>query len=146
MSLVDQIEAMIESGLSVKDALKAARAIENAEKPRRNRAPTVSERDQVLAALQGVLSPDRAAAVVAHRTKIKAPLTVHAANLLAKAFGQVRQPDAAADMMISRGWRGFDPSWLDKGRGGQPQGKPSFAEIAHRFNDEIQGGLLDRDS
>lgn len=38
MSIVDQIEAMLESGLSIQQALTAARAIEKGEKPKRSKA------------------------------------------------------------------------------------------------------------
>ena len=43
-----------------------------------------SDRQQVLAAFDGVLSPDRAAAVIEHRAKLRKPMTAHAAGLLAK--------------------------------------------------------------
>lgn len=144
MSLVAQIREMLATGMSVEAALAAAEIIERGARSRKPRAPREpSDKEQIVAALESVLSPERARAVIAHRAKIKKPLTAHAALLLAKAFGQVRHPDAAADMMISRGWQGFDPSWVNNGRGMQT--RPSFAEIAHRFNDEIQDGAYDRD-
>lgn len=55
MSLVDQIEAMIESGLSVQQALAAARAIEKGEKPKRPK----SARDARATRLPESWQPDR---------------------------------------------------------------------------------------
>jgi hypothetical protein len=69
------------------------------------------ERELILEALQAVVSEDRAKAIVEHRKKIKAPLSLHAASLLAKRLAGAVDPNAAADLMIERGWRGFDPSW-----------------------------------
>ena len=63
-------------------------------------------------AFEGVLSPDRAEAVVSHRKKLKKPLTFLAARLLAAKFAQCPDPDSAAGEMIANGWQGFDPSWL----------------------------------
>lgn len=67
--------------------------------------------DGIKAKFAGILSDDMASAVVAHRKAKKAPLTEKAAELLAKRFSETVNPEAAAAMMIERGWQGFDPSW-----------------------------------
>lgn len=82
------------------------------EKPKSDRQLTVS-------AFDGVLSVDVAAAVIAHRAKLKKPLTAHAARLLAKQFSLTDDPDGSANLMIARGWQGFDPAWAETPRGGQ---------------------------
>jgi hypothetical protein len=63
-------------------------------------------------ALLECLTPEIADAVLAHRQAIRKPLSGHAAQLLAKGFLATGQPNAAADLMIARGWQGFDPEWF----------------------------------
>jgi uncharacterized protein YdaU (DUF1376 family) len=69
------------------------------------------EHVQILDCLKTVLSDDRAKAIVDHRRKKKAPLTLHAATLLVVQFRQLEDPDKGADLMISRGWQGCEPEW-----------------------------------
>lgn len=67
---------------------------------------------QIIDALMTVLDEDRAMAVVDHRRALRKPLTVHAANLLAKQFARCLDPNEGADEMIMRGWQGFKPEWV----------------------------------
>ena len=80
-----------------------------------NRKPATKRRraepTDVIAELRQVLDEERAAAVVEHRRTIRKPLTAHAARLLARSFGAAPDPNAAADVMIGRGWQGFDVGW-----------------------------------
>lgn len=85
-----------------------------------------------LTVLSGCLSEKTASDVVAHRKAKKAPLTVRAAELLAKAFVASGEPEAAAEMMIARGWAGFEVSWFEKEKTGGRSGKPSVQEVARR--------------
>lgn len=62
------------------------------------------------------LSAESADAVLAHRRAMRRPLTGRAAQLLAKGFLATADPNAAADMMIERGWQGFKPEWFDNER------------------------------
>lgn len=55
-----------------------------------------------------------ARAVIDHRRAIKHPLTEHAAKQLASKFGATPDPNAAADLMIERGWLGFKPEWMER--------------------------------
>lgn len=64
-----------------------------------------------------VLDPERADAVVDHRRCIRKPLTAHAAKLLAGKFAECPDPNAAADAMISNGWQGFEPEWMERRQG-----------------------------
>ncbi|MGO4741058.1 YdaU family protein [Bosea sp. 2KB_26] len=75
------------------------------------RARALPEYREIEAALEGVLSPERAQAVIAHRRTLKKPLTLHAARLLANQLALAAEPDRAADLMILRGWQGFAPEW-----------------------------------
>lgn len=148
MSIVPQIRAMLASGLSIEQALDAADGIERGARPKRVKLePKPSDSALTLSALSRVLDESRASAVVAHRAKIKKPLTPHAAVLLAKAFGQTPDPNAAADMMILRGWQGFNPEWMSRSGNNAPPParvqRTTFADIAHRFNDELEADRYD---
>lgn len=94
--------------------------------------------------LETVLDTERAKAVVAHRKAIRKPLTEHAAKLLARKFAACPDPNAAADAMISNGWQGFDPSWLDKppARAGPlplPQRRRSAGDIMREIWEQENG-------
>lgn len=111
------------------------------------RSAPKNDRRLVLAAFDGVISPERAEAVIDHRKGIKSPLTAHAAALLAKQFAKWPSPDEAADMMIARGWRGFEPSWAERdarpGTGPPRQAKRNTAldgldELERRFRTDGQ--------
>lgn len=69
------------------------------------------EHVQILDCLMGLLSEDRAKAVVEHRRKMKKPLGLHGAKLLLAQLQHAAEPDKAADLMILRGWQGFEPEW-----------------------------------
>lgn len=62
--------------------------------------------------LSSVLDVEHAEAVLAHRQKLRKPLTVRAASLLAKKLGQCPDANAAADLMIERGWQAIEPDWV----------------------------------
>jgi hypothetical protein len=70
------------------------------------------------------LLPEAADAVLEHRRAMRRPLTGRAAQLLAKGFLATADPNAAADMMIERGWQGFKPEWFgnnERRSNGQPK-------------------------
>ena len=91
----------------------------------------VEKKDTPRAALEAVLDGTRAAAVLEHRQRLRKPLTVHAAKLLAGKFAACPDPNAAADKMIGNGWQGFEPEWMSKPDArGSPVSKPlSASEI-----------------
>jgi hypothetical protein len=64
--------------------------------------------------LLAVLDAERADAVIAHRQRIRKPLTDRAAKLLADKFARCPDPNVAADAMIANGWQGFEPEWLQR--------------------------------
>lgn len=79
----------------------------------RQRAKITKPKPTPNAQLETALDTEHAAAVVDHRQRIRKPLTAHAAKLLAAKFRQCADPNAAADAMISHGWQGFEPEWLE---------------------------------
>lgn len=87
-------------------------------------------------ALERVLEPARAAAIVDHRRRLRAPLTVHAAELLAGKFAQTPDPNDAADLMIERGWKGFNPAWLAPAK---PAAAPCGKTALQQLNDHVRG-------
>ena len=96
--------------------------------------------------LEAILDPEHAAAVIDHRQRLGSGLTAHAAKLLAAEFAKCANPNAAADTMISRGWRGFKPKWLEERQNGStgPPPKPPTAsakmvELLKKPLDEIYG-------
>lgn len=61
--------------------------------------------------LNRVLDEEHATGVIEHLKSLKRPLTPYRAQYLARQFEQTPDPNAAADMMIGRGWQGFDCRW-----------------------------------
>ena len=100
------------------------------------------------AALTPVLGEDLASAVVEHRQRLRKPLTVRAAEMLARQFEQYHDPPAGATMMLARGWQGFEPQWME---GDQRTGRKADdrsdrkTEMARRLDERSQadGGVAD---
>jgi helix-turn-helix protein len=59
-----------------------------------------------------VLDRQHADAVIEHCKNLGRPLTAYSAKLLAKKFTATKDPNNAADLMIERGWRSYDISWV----------------------------------
>lgn len=62
--------------------------------------------------LETVLDEEHAQGILDHRKAIRKPLTERAAMLLAKELQKTGDPNAAADEILLRGWRGFKSEWL----------------------------------
>lgn len=62
--------------------------------------------------LETAVEPDLADELIKHRQRLRKPLTDYAAKLLAKKLAQCPDPNAAADMMIEKGWQSIEPSWV----------------------------------
>ena len=85
------------------------------------------------AILETVLSPEVAAGVVEFRQKLRKPLTAMAADGLAKGFAETGKPDAAARMMVERGWQGFKPEWFASDSEDRPEARAG-PTIIHSSN------------
>ena len=66
--------------------------------------------------LETVLDPEHAGHVLDHRQRMRLPLTAHAADLLARELAKCPDPNAGADFMISKAWRGFKIEWWESER------------------------------
>lgn len=65
------------------------------------------------AELERVLDSEHAIAVIEHRQRLRKPLTAYAAKQLAKALSKAPDANAAADLMIVKGWQSFDVGWME---------------------------------
>ena len=109
--------------------------------------PKGTQKKSAKSALCEVLSPDIADAVIEHRQALRKRLSVHAAELLARQFAQMPDPDRAAETMIGRGWQGFEPGWVDerpKQAARASPGKPSRSEEIRDHNQRVRTGLRKR--
>src|ERR1051325_11700722 len=93
---------------------------------------SLEHRHAILDALQTVLDADHAEAVIEHRRQKKSPLTAFAAKLLAKQFAMCPDPNAAAEEMILRGWRGFKAEWMPKTMMQNSTGNPMIDSLLMR--------------
>lgn len=82
------------------------------------------------------LSAEMADAVIDHRRAKRSPLTLKAAQLLVKGFLATGQPEAAAEMMIERGWTALKPAWFEREKSDGRNGKQSVQAAAR--------GLIER--
>ncbi len=92
------------------------------------------------AELERVLDSEHAVAVVEHRQRIKKPLTAYAAKKLANSLSKAPDANAAADLMVEKGWQSFEVAWLDNRTSPRPHSTAS--PPAQDFNailDAIQG-------
>lgn len=106
-NLLDSNNKITPSDTSYPQTLKS-------EKPKRNLTRDIQK------ILESVLTPIVAAGVIDHRNALRKKLTAMAAEGLAKAFAATGQPDAAAKMMIERGWQGFNADWFANAARGSP--------------------------
>lgn len=78
-------------------------------------------------ALAAVLDEDHAKGVIEFRQKtIKKPLSEFAAKLLAKELAKAEDPNAAAEEMILRNWRGYKAEWS---KPKQPASRPTNLDL-----------------
>jgi uncharacterized protein YdaU (DUF1376 family) len=85
-----------------------------------------------LAILSECMSETTARDLIAHRQKLRKPLTARAAKLLAKDFVAYGNAEEAAEMMIKNGWQGFHPTWVTNQAaraGPSPNGRGGMASL-----------------
>lgn len=93
--------------------------------------------------LERVLSPEIASAVIEHRVSTGKPLTGYAAKLLAADLVRAKEvcglsPNEAAEHMIRKGWRGFDPAWVVEDR--ERRFRPRSTGPPSGFSDDPMAG------
>jgi hypothetical protein len=129
---------------SLKDPEPNPSTVENNPNPPPPYSPPATRKsrdgDEIRRELSTVLSSDRVEAVIAHRQKLRKPMTVHAAHLLAGKFGQVANPDDAADAMVANGWQGFEPDWMNRQQRGPPQrpSKVTNADLIQHYAEQLR--------
>lgn len=101
-------------------------------------------RDELLT----VLDAERSEAIIEHRAKLRKPLSLRAAKLLAANFAKWHDPNEAADAMVRNGWQGFEPEWMQsRQRSHAPPDKPKKVTIASMWRDEARKrGILPDDT
>lgn len=87
------------------------------------------------AELLTVLDVDRAKAVIEHRQRLRKPLTPRAAHLLAEKFGRTINPNAAADLMVEKGWQSIEPDWC---RDLKPPNAPAVEDPEKRWHTRLK--------
>lgn len=103
--------------------------------PSPKKPPTGSKKGSPRSELEAVLDAERAEAVIDHRQRLRKPLTAHAARLLAQQLARCPNPNAAADLMIERGWQSIKPEWAENaGIAAAP--KPATPDEIERHNRE----------
>jgi hypothetical protein len=70
------------------------------------------KKDSVRDALLSVLDAQHADAVIDHRRAIRKAFTPYSLKLLVGKLSKCPDPNAAADLMIERGWTSIDPDWV----------------------------------
>lgn len=90
-----------------------------------NNIYTPKPKDELLS----VLDADRAEGVIEHRKKLRKPLSLRAARLLAKQLAKFPEPNAAADEMILRGWQSIKPEWLQDKSASRKNGSGYYVKV-----------------
>ncbi|MCR5939809.1 DUF1376 domain-containing protein [Ochrobactrum sp. XJ1] len=99
------------------------------------------KKTSVKSELERVLDADHAQAVIDHRNRLRKPLTTHAAKLLAGKLDRCPDANAAADIMIERGWQAIDPQWIENltaSHGHAPPQQPSLADAFRQLTEKLQ--------
>jgi hypothetical protein len=74
---------------------------------------SLEHKHAILDALMAVMDEEHARALIEYRrVTIKMPLTEYGAKRLAAKLSAWGDANEAADIMIDRLWRGFEPSWV----------------------------------
>lgn len=90
--------------------------------------------------LEIVLDADRARAVIESRQKMRKPLTVRGAELLAAQLAKWHDPNEAADAMVLNGWQGFKPEYLENRARGSPQKPMRGSEFFYAASEVLGDG------
>ncbi|UYQ70986.1 hypothetical protein OF122_13050 [Pelagibacterium flavum] len=92
--------------------------------------------------LLAVLDAEHAQDVIDHRNRIKKPMTPKAARQLAAKLARCPDPNAAADLMIEKGWQSIEPEWVEN-RAFQPRGSPQPPQLKGGQHFTAFGDVID---
>lgn len=62
--------------------------------------------------LEVVVDTEHADEILKHRQRLRKPMTDYAAKLLARKLALCPDPNAAAELMIEKGWQSIEPGWI----------------------------------
>lgn len=62
--------------------------------------------------LETTVDEEHAEELIKHRQRLRKPMTDFAAKLLARKLAACPDPNAAAELMIEKGWQSIEPSWV----------------------------------
>lgn len=99
------------------------------------------KKPSVKSELERVLDADHAQAVADHRNRLRKPLTAHAAKLLAGKLERCGDANAAADVMIEKGWLAIEPQWIENvtaPRGHAPPQQPNLADGFKQLSEQLR--------
>ena len=85
-------------------------------------------RADIIQALQSEcsMSDETALDIIEHRQKVvKVPLTVRSARAISKQLAMVPDVEAAVDLWLVKGWRGFEAEWITQPKKYQEQNNPT---------------------
>lgn len=88
--------------------------------------------------LASVLDDLHVKAVIDHRQRLRKPLTAHAAHLLAARLAACPDPNAAADLMVVKGWQSIEASWLEQQQARAPPQQDTMLDAIRRFQEREQ--------
>lgn len=110
---------------------------------RSDEQPTPIEKATPRSVLSAVLDKDHVDAVLDHRQRLRKPLTVRAAEIMAGHLRKIDAPNDAADYMIGKGWLTIEPDWWrnrNTPRGGLVAPRPGIQSVRARIEKEITDG------
>jgi hypothetical protein len=105
--IADTARKLAAEGNSVDVIIAMIESMESGAKP-----PRKGKDGSPRAELECVLDPTRAQAVLDHRQRTRTALTPYAAKLLAAELAKCEDPNAAADLMIMKGWMSIKAEWV----------------------------------
>ncbi|MBB4120716.1 YdaU family protein [Martelella radicis] len=127
-----------EASMQVHSTCNAAAMLKPEARVKKESVPKGTPKKSPKSVLCDVLSPEVADAVIEHRKALRKKLTVRAAELLARRFALMPDPDAAAETMIGRGWQGFEPGWVQERQQGAPRASPAKPSRGDEIRDHNQ--------
>lgn len=97
--------------------------------------------------LETAVDGERAGELIKHRQRLRKPLTDYAAKLLAKKLALCPDPNAAAEMMIEKGWQSIEPGWVQNSQQrSSGQRMSNLDMLEHDLAERIRNGTRSQGS